>query len=394
MKKMHIAFVFLLVLVTSKESFGQWVQINPNLQANCFEVSGTNIFAGSYGGGVFLSTDNGESWNPVNNGLDLNVTSLAVSGSNIFAGTLSGATGGVYLSTDNGNSWTPVNNGLYTDIVSLAVFDTNLFAGTWEGVYLSTNNGANWAFSGLGLESITEFASSGSNLFAGGYGLYLSTNNGTTWTESELGMGISDLAVSGTNIFAGTESGIYLSTDDGTSWKQANNGLTNWFVLSLAVSGINTFTGTKGGVFLSTNNGTDWKEIGLTNYWVFALFVSGTNLFAGTYGAGIWRRPLSEVITALDDYQATLPTKYALSQNYPNPFNPTTVINYSVPKQSFVTIKVFDILGREVITLVNEEKAAGEYSVNFNAANLGSGIYFHTMKAGSFTDTKKMVVLK
>jgi len=89
-----------------------------------------------------------------------------------------------------------------------------------------------------------------------------------------------------------------------------------------------------------------------------------------------------------------LPTSFSLQQNYPNPFNPTTTINYSVPKTSMVTIRVFDVLGREVATLVNENKPVGNYSVQFNANKLTSGVYFYKMEAGSFTQTKKIVLLK
>ena len=91
------------------------------------------------------------------------------------------------------------------------------------------------------------------------------------------------------------------------------------------------------------------------------------------------------------DYQ---PNEFALEQNYPNPFNPTTTINYSVPRTAVVTLKVYDILGREISTLVNEEKPAGNYSVNFNASNLSSDIYFYRMQAGTFVETKKLTLLK
>ena len=81
-------------------------------------------------------------------------------------------------------------------------------------------------------------------------------------------------------------------------------------------------------------------------------------------------------------------------QNYPNPFNPITTIDYSIPKESFVTIKVYDMLGREVATLINEEKNAGEYSVKFNGSILASGVYLYRMKAGNFIQTKKMILMK
>jgi Secretion system C-terminal sorting domain len=89
-----------------------------------------------------------------------------------------------------------------------------------------------------------------------------------------------------------------------------------------------------------------------------------------------------------------IPAKYSLSQNYPNPFNPTTIINYSITKPDFVTIKVYDILGREVMTLVNENKPTGNYNIKFNGSKLVSGIYFYRMQAGDFVQTKKLVLIK
>ena len=89
-----------------------------------------------------------------------------------------------------------------------------------------------------------------------------------------------------------------------------------------------------------------------------------------------------------------IPTQYSLSQNYPNPFNPSTTIHFSVPSSEFVTLKVFDVLGNEVATLVNEEKLAGTYEINFNADGLSSGIYFYKLHAGSFVETKKMILIR
>jgi len=85
---------------------------------------------------------------------------------------------------------------------------------------------------------------------------------------------------------------------------------------------------------------------------------------------------------------------YSLFQNYPNPFNPSTKINFNVSKSVFVTIKVYDLLGREVTTLVNENKPAGDYSIQFDGSKLVSGIYFYRMQAGDFVQSKKLVLLK
>lgn len=89
-----------------------------------------------------------------------------------------------------------------------------------------------------------------------------------------------------------------------------------------------------------------------------------------------------------------IPTEYSLSQNYPNPFNPSTAIRFSILTSEFVTLKVFDVLGKEVATLVNEEKPAGIYEVNFNASQLTSGVYLYTINAGSFIETKKLTLIK
>ncbi|MHB8336102.1 MAG: T9SS type A sorting domain-containing protein [Ignavibacteriaceae bacterium] len=87
-------------------------------------------------------------------------------------------------------------------------------------------------------------------------------------------------------------------------------------------------------------------------------------------------------------------SNYTLEQNYPNPFNPVTTINYTVAAKDFVSIKVYDVLGNEIATLVNEEKSAGSYSVNFNASKLSSGVYFYRMQAGNFAETKKLILMK
>ncbi|RKZ00245.1 MAG: hypothetical protein DRQ13_00810 [Ignavibacteriae bacterium] len=107
-------------------------------------------------------------------------------------------------------------------------------------------------------------------------------------------------------------------------------------------------------------------------------------------------------VTAVeDDLNTTVPTEFSLEQNYPNPFNPSTKIKFTIPsvtlsevEGSLVTMKIYDVLGKEVATLVNEEKPAGTYEILFNAMNLSSGIYFYQLRAGNFVDTKKIVLIK
>jgi hypothetical protein len=95
-----------------------------------------------------------------------------------------------------------------------------------------------------------------------------------------------------------------------------------------------------------------------------------------------------------DESKLSIPDKFKLEQNYPNPFNPSTTIKYSIPKENFVTIKIYNLLGEEVVTLVNEDKTIGNYEIEFNAASLPSGIYFYRIQAGDYFETKKMILLK
>lgn len=146
----------------------------------------------------------------------------------------------------------------------------------------------------------------------------------------------------------------------------------------------------------------------ITSLHVYALTNDGTadvQIQVGTFLNPTDRITLDFIATTIPtslETENTLVTDYYLAQNYPNPFNPSTKIRYSIPsviasetKQSAnVTLKVYDILGNEVTTLVNEEKPAGVYEVEFNARNLSSGIYFYKLSSGSFTETKKMTVIK
>jgi hypothetical protein len=394
---------FFFLLLTAHICFGQWEQTNgpysspyqPSVQ--CFTINGTYLFAGTDVGGVFHSTNNGFNWIADNSGLtNTDVYALAVSGTNLFAGT---GLGGVFRSTNNGTSWTAVG---LTGVRDLAVSSTNLFVGTGHGVFLSTNNGTNWTEinSGLTNTDVWALVVNGTNLFAGtAGGVFRSTNNGTNWTSAGLtNHRIWTFGVSGTNLFAGAYSGVFLSTNNGTSWTEVNSDLTNTFVNTLVVYGTNLFAGTFEGVFHSSDNGTSWTDVssGLTNTDVIALVVYGANLFAGTVGneVSVWRRPILEMITSVEGSSKDLPTRFALSQNYPNPFNPTTKISYEIPEAGLVILKVYDLLGNEVAELVNGNRQAGRYKVEFTGGNLASGVYIYKLSVNDFVSTKKMILMR
>ena len=151
-----------------------------------------------------------------------------------------------------------------------------------------------------------------------------------------------------------------------------------------------------GGVFLSTNNGASWKAIdsGLTGASVYAIAICDGNLFLGTDGGGVYRRWPGNIFTGINTSWVEPVAVFKLRQNYPNPFNPSTTIKYELPRASQVSLKVYDILGREVSVLVNEKKDAGAYEVKFNGSNLASGMYFYRLRAGDYVAVKKLLLMK
>ena len=107
-----------------------------------------------------------------------------------------------------------------------------------------------------------------------------------------------------------------------------------------------------------------------------------------------WTCAVTALTVGVNGNNNEVPASFELKQNYPNPFNPNTSISFNLPKESSVTLEVFDITGKNVATLVNETKAAGKYSYDFNASDLSSGIYFYKLTADGFTSTKKMILSK
>jgi len=103
---------------------------------------------------------------------------------------------------------------------------------------------------------------------------------------------------------------------------------------------------------------------------------------------------ITQSLTSVYNNGNTLSDSYWLGNNFPNPFNPTTKISYALPKSGLVTLRVYDILGKEVATLVNEVKNAGNYSIDFNASNFTNGVYFYKLETNGFADVKRMVLLK
>jgi photosystem II stability/assembly factor-like uncharacterized protein len=435
-------------LLRSTDNGGHWTALDMPRRVNALYTLGGNLLAGTING-LFRSTDRGESWTDGNSGMkNASVRAVVMDGTKLYVGTW-GA--GVFLSSDGGDSWEcflPSSSGSF----SLAFTASDSYVGGVNHLFYSARGSTSWTGAHYGSTSgfVYALAARGDTVFAGtsngglfrtwhfgsslygfrqvgfkdtavnslvfdGRTLYAGTQMGvfsstddTNWTALNSGLTTLDtraLAFKGSYLFAGTGGGgVFRSTDHGANWTPVNNGLGKQDVLSFAVKDDNLFAGTwENGVFLSTDNGANWtgvSHVSTFDPWfripgvVHALAVDDTYLYAGERRTGLWRRPLSEMVTFAGRYDGELPRAFALQQNYPNPFNPTTAISYQLPVASSVRIVIYDLLGREVAVLVNERKAAGSYEVQFEASRLSSGVYLYRLMAGSFTQTLKMVAVK
>ncbi len=143
-----------------------------------------------------------------------------------------------------------------------------------------------------------------------------------------------------------------------------------------------------GGGMVSGENTTGTVTVG-------QLIIGSSQNDSNTVYAGLWYTAYTPVVTSVDlTDDNRMPFEYRLEQNYPNPFNPSTVIQFSVPEQTHVTLTVYDLLGRKVMNLVDSDFSAGNYSVTFDASGLSSGVYIYRLEAGSYISTKRFVYTK
>ena len=414
--KILLQTFFWLLLVT-QVCFGQWSQVGLN-DKSIKDIAAHNslIFAvTSDSGKLYRSTDEGISWSPI---FELGVIDVEISPSgDVFMIKDSVYYYGpkqLFRSMDAGSTWAYLNvMEQMPDNVRVSPTGT-IFCSYWvllphsanTEIARSTDNGLAWTAVGVG-GSAYDFE--GSFILTQGYwcgmgtsaptDLALSTDDGSQW--STLGRwpwaGPSTttlkLCLNGNILVGGYWWGLILSDDSCSSWTQVST-LKITCGLSIETGGMLVGTDSLG-AFLFADNGDSLgaSNSGLTNLNIHTLTIDNNNYVYAGIDNGVWRRPLSEIVTSVGK-QPTQPTYYMLEQNYPNPFNPSTKIKYSVPQTSQVVIKVFDVLGKEIETLVNEEKPSGTYELNWNATQLSSGIYFYTIQAGEFIDTKKMILLK
>lgn len=390
----------------SSKNFDNWMRMDAflaNSIIRSISSRGNSLYVAS-DAGVGVSMNEGNTWTGIPSPENIfSVSNIAAVDSNVFVSVRSSSYFGTYGygSTNNGATWFPVTG----DCGSISFFtkiDTNIIVASPSGLSRLINSGAKWtsAYSGVQYKAVTALASvKGTEIVATEKnGFYYSVDRGITWTSvNSLSEPVYTLAVIDTVLFAGTPyNGVFRSTDKAASWTKVSNGLTNGTISSLVADSAALYAGTPSGIFVSTDRGTQWKQYnqGLPVTQVNGLCIHGTYLYAAISDHGLWKRTLSELVTAVEHASGAVPTQFTLDQNYPNPFNPTTMISFSLPVRSTVSLKIFDVMGREVATVVSEEMQAGSYSRQWNASAYPSGIYFYRLQAGASTETKRLVLLK
>jgi hypothetical protein len=237
------------------------------------------------------------------------------------------------------------------------------------------------------------------------FGVYVSQDGGATWKDTSYPLQqVSALAARGSSIAAASvrydtvshtyQDEIHLSRDAGSSWHLVNAGILGTGK-SLLWVGSQLLAATTSGVFRLRYGDSVWYPIneGLLDSSLTSLTIHRDNLFLVASSGTVWRRPTAEITTDVES-NPKLPQRFALEQNYPNPFNPSTSIKYQIPSTNFVTLMVYDVLGREVATLVNEVKQPGTYMAQWDTSGVASGVYFYRMSTGSFVSTKRMLLMK
>lgn len=369
-------------------------------------------YAGGTGGILVKSTDGGTTWNNLVSpfGTTIIYAIRALDANNVF---VVGGSGKGFKSTDGGTTWTTLSLGtgsLY--YVNFTDKNLGVIGGGSGAVYKTTDGGITWNLLSTGTTSTlycAEFQDQNIGWLCGSGGTIAYTKDGgATWKKTPAFMGsttLYDIAISGGYIWITNEGGGIIrnfSNPDAipvelTAFSAAANG--NSVKLNWKTS---TETNNKGfSIERKGSNEVSWISVGFVNGKGTTALVSDYSFTDKPAVQDKYSYRLKQVdFDGTSDYSGTVevnmtaPQSFSLSQNFPNPFNPSTTIKYSVPFASKVSVKIFDMLGKEVASLVNDTKQAGNYEVIFNATSLSSGIYFYKMQAGSFSDTKKLTLIK
>lgn len=443
-----------------------WTLQSNGLLPSMFHLLAVNsndvVFVGGQQG-INYSTNNGNTWMSTSYPTSVGVVAIGIDfNDDLYFSASEGAGGYFYKSTDNGNSWILLTNGLgnygvksiafsYDGYIYVTAYSSQLGQGK---IFYSTNHGEYWYMcnSSPGNSSENIIVTINNDIYVTFYweNIYRSTNHGTSWDlVNNTIHNLTDLKTNqlGHIFVSSSTSGVFRFIDDGNNWEAINDGITELYLNSPTIdpsgfiyAGLGgtpgkiwrtiessipvelisfTTTANVNEIILNWSTATEINNSGFeilriaqndNNEWNKIGFVPGHGTTTETQHysftdndvkPGKYQYKLKQIdydgtfeYSQIVEVEIPFVNEFSLSQNFPNPFNPSTVISYQLAVIGFVTLKVYDILGREVATLVNEEKSAGEYEVEFDGSALTSGIYFYQLKAGEYSETRKMVLLK
>lgn len=443
-----VFFSLLLHILTAKAQSG-WI-LQPTIGSLSFSkikfINSQTGFLTGYSNKIFKTTNSGATWSEytisdsVNDLRDIffiNQTTGFIAGGmvSLYPPSPLYVTSIILKTTDTGNSWYKVyydtNQNVQKHFSTVTFSDENtgyvgggLYGGGPNYLFKTTNAGNNWteiSYEHPSFPFAMNFQSYSEGVAVLFSEILKTGNGGSSWTEVASAGILSDLFFVNnlTGYICGGEplfdrsgrSLIMKTTDAGNNWQNIFNEVGDQYNVlnSIYFTDINTgytvgssYNLTSGGtlsiILKTTNQGTNWgfqiSPPGLSllsvefldNNTGFAVGIYGT-ILKTTDGGG-------EIISGISNYSNEVPDGFVLYQNYPNPFNPSTIIKYAIPNKQQVSLKIYNVLGTEIESLINEVQNAGIYEVSWNAANMPSGIYYYKIQTENFSNTKKMLLVK
>ncbi|MGH2574680.1 MAG: YCF48-related protein [Ignavibacteria bacterium] len=415
--------IVFLVFIFTAVSKSQWIIQNSGTNQILNSVHFVNAQTGYTAGnsGILLKTSNGGiNWVPLNSGTSEVLNSVHFF--NSTSGIVCGNSGIIIRTTNGGANWNNVNSGVSAALNSISFSDNvNGICSGHNGTLLwSSNGGVSWVIGQQGflvsyygvhmVNSLTGYAAGVNTIFAP---LIAKTSNGgMNWTYSTFYVNNNEATLRDIHFININEGFTVSNVWDGQGGiSYTSNGGLNW-THQLFTNALNSAdfpsantgyaVGFSGSILKTTNRGISWtaQSSPVSNILRGVSFADSLTGFA-VGDNGVTLKTSNGGITYINRISSGVPDKFYLYQNYPNPFNPITKIKFDLPASPFslgegmgVRLVIYDVLGREVVTLIDEQLRPGTYEVDFDGSNYPSGVYFYTLSAGDYSETKKMILLK
>ncbi len=406
-------FSILFLLITSSICLSQsgWILQNSGTTDSLRSVKFLDLnngWAAGTNGVVLRTSDGGDNWMKLSNPFIHDLHSVFTTSESVCY--VTGDSGTILKTSDGGINWVLLNSNVSVSLNSI-FFINNLtgFAAGNEGTIIkTTDSGNNWinlvSNSGIQFNSIN-FANSSRGWVAGYGGILHTTDGGIQWSPQFIdgNLILNSICFVDSlhgwtayfdNVTFGPEN--VRTTNAGLSW--INYAMNNSYSISIFFINQNKgwSSGFYGSIMYSTDGGVSWtlQVSGTPEHLRSVYFADSLNGWIVGDNGKILRTNTGGMITGISNSSKIEPNIFLLEQNYPNPFNPVTQINYELRIANYVSLKVFDVLGNEVKTLINDKQNSGQYKIKFDATDLPSGIYYYKLKSENFEQVRKMVLIK